>query len=213
VTQVLPAAHGGPPPRRRTRLARAERRAQIVEAAAGLFARRDPSDVTFEEIADAAGVSRALVYNYFGDRHGILEALYRRSVAELDGRVAAALSSVRGRPQALRLAVAAHIDYAREDPAAYRHASGQVPFAGLAHLAARRRSNTAVTLGGGPQAELVARGLIELTHGMVLHWMDHGDQLDDERVVDLVTAMIGRGLSGVRDEGLPINTVWSVPEE
>src|SRR5215470_15509912 len=56
------------PTRTRTRLAREERREQIVDAAAEVFQGRNPADVTFEEIADAAGVSRALVYNYFGDR-------------------------------------------------------------------------------------------------------------------------------------------------
>ena len=51
-----------------TRLDPAVRRTQIIEAAAELFAERDPAEAPFEEIADAAGVSRALVYNYFGDR-------------------------------------------------------------------------------------------------------------------------------------------------
>ena len=158
-------------------------------------------------------MSRALVYNYFGDRNGILEALYRRSVTELDGQVEAALSSVRGQSEALRRGVAAHLAFARRDPSSYRHASGQVPFAGLAHLAARRRANTAVTLGGGPEAEMVARGMIELTHGMVQHWLDHQEQLDEERAIDLITAFLQRGIIGVHAEGLPIRPIWSVPSE
>jgi len=60
------------PTRTRTRLARDERREQLVDAAAAVLQGRDPAEVTFEEIADAAGVSRALVYNYFGDRNGVL---------------------------------------------------------------------------------------------------------------------------------------------
>ena len=211
MASVLPSEHGSPAPRRRTRLARAERRAQIVDAAAALFAERDAAEVTFEEIADAAGVSRALVYTYFGDRHGILEALYRRSVSDLDSRVSVALASVRGLPEAMRRAVKAHLDFARDDPAAYRHASGQVPFAGLTHLAARRRANMAVTMGGGPEAELIARGVIDMTHGMVLHWLDHQDELDEERVIDLVNALLGRGMTGVRAAGLPVNPIWSIP--
>ena len=55
----------------RTRLTRATRREQIIDAAVDVFKGRDPNDVTFEEVADAAGVSRALVYNYFGDRRGL----------------------------------------------------------------------------------------------------------------------------------------------
>jgi hypothetical protein len=40
------------------------RRSQIVEAAVRVFSETDPVEVTFEEIAEAAGVSRALVYNW-----------------------------------------------------------------------------------------------------------------------------------------------------
>ena len=47
----------------RTRLARTQRRDQIVDATAEVLRERDPAVVTFEEIADAAGVSRALLYN------------------------------------------------------------------------------------------------------------------------------------------------------
>ena len=44
--------------------------------------------VTFEEIADAAGVSRALLYNYFGDRQGLMEALEHRSLDDLVATIA-----------------------------------------------------------------------------------------------------------------------------
>ena len=61
--------------RPRTRLDPEIRREQIVEAAEQVFHGRDPSEVTFEEIAEAAGVSRALVYNYFGDKGGLIAAV------------------------------------------------------------------------------------------------------------------------------------------
>jgi AcrR family transcriptional regulator len=107
-------------PRTRTRLAREERREQIVDAAIALFAGRDPAAVTFEEIADAAGVSRALVYNYFGDRHGLVEAMYCRSTDELDRRVSDALAATRGLRDALSAAVRVHLAFATESPAAWR---------------------------------------------------------------------------------------------
>src|SRR5947207_6769910 len=81
------------PTRVRTRLGREARREQIVDAAAAVFQRRDPAEVTFEEIADAAGVSRALVYNYFGDRNGVLEAVYRRNLRLLRERIGAVLTT------------------------------------------------------------------------------------------------------------------------
>ena len=57
-----------------TRLDPEVRRELILDAAEEVF---EPAaaEVTFEAVADAAGVSRALVYNYFGDRSGLLAAV------------------------------------------------------------------------------------------------------------------------------------------
>src|SRR5215207_9651136 len=162
------------PPRVRTRLAREERREQIIAAATEVFGGRDPADVTFEEIADAAGVSRALVYNYFGDRHGLVEAVYLRHVEALRERVTAALSSVRGRREALARVIRVHLEYARDDPNGYRYAAGETAFAGLPRLDAQRVAEVAAAYGGGPDAELLAKGFVMSVRAMVLHWLDAG---------------------------------------
>src|SRR6478672_13710450 len=109
------------PTRTRTRLGRDERREQLVDAAAAVFQGRDPAEVTFEEIADAAGVSRALVYNYFGDRQGLIEAVARRASERLSERVTAALATTRGLREALAAAIRASLEFANEDPAGYRY--------------------------------------------------------------------------------------------
>src|SRR5262249_62347488 len=111
--------------RARTRLAREERREQIVDAAAAVFRGRDPAEVTFEEIADAAGVSRALVYNYFGDRNGLVEAVYKRNVGILAWRSGEALATTRGKENALRALGEVHVEFAQIDPAGYRSAAGE----------------------------------------------------------------------------------------
>jgi len=77
--------------RPRTRLDPEIRREQIVEAAERVLKGRDPGDVTFEEIAEEAGVSRALVYNYFGDKGGLIAAVYLRSLRRLDEELSRAV--------------------------------------------------------------------------------------------------------------------------
>ncbi|MDZ7676512.1 MAG: helix-turn-helix domain-containing protein, partial [Acidimicrobiales bacterium] len=73
-----------PESRSRTRLDPAVRRQQIAEAAARAYAERDPAEVTFEDVADEAGVSRSLVYAYFGDRGNLLAAAYTVELARLE---------------------------------------------------------------------------------------------------------------------------------
>lgn len=196
--------------RSRTRLAREERREQILDAAELVFAHREAGDVTFDEIADAAGVSRALVYNYFGDRHGLVEAVYVRSVKVLDLVVTAALSTTRGAREAVAATVRAHLDMACSMPAAYRHAAGETTFPGLAALEAQRVSRLARALGGEFDGALVARGLLTATHAMVLTWLDAGAQQPD-RAVEVMTAFIFGGLSGADKIGVHVRPTWPVP--
>src|SRR3954471_19975575 len=104
----------------RTRLAREERREQIVDAAAEVFQGRDPVEVTFEEIADAAGVSRALVYNYFGDRGGVLAAVYLHTFDELNHELNATIDREAPPQDRLRSIVRGYLRYAVDHAAAWR---------------------------------------------------------------------------------------------
>ncbi len=56
------------------RLPPAARRAQLVDAALGVFATRAEDDVGLEDIAAAAGVTRNLLYRYFESRAEIQRA-------------------------------------------------------------------------------------------------------------------------------------------
>src|SRR5437763_17106885 len=63
-------------PARRRRLDVASRRDEIVAAALELYSRQPADAVTLDDVAAAAGVSRALVYRYFGSRSDLyLEAM------------------------------------------------------------------------------------------------------------------------------------------
>lgn len=198
------------PTRHRTRLAREERREQIVAAAAEVFEGRDPAEVTFEEIAERAGVSRALVYNYFGDRHGLLEAVYRREVDELQGRVQGALATLPGGRDALAAAIRVHLDHAAGDPTGYRYAAGETAFARLPELHDERVADIAHNLGGGARALLVAKGLLAAIQAMVLHWLDHRD-LTVEETADVMTVMLWEGLEASERLGLHLRHDWSAP--
>ncbi|WP_424211792.1 TetR/AcrR family transcriptional regulator [Streptomyces sp. BI20] len=62
-------------PRAYRRLTVEQRRAQLLDAALGLFAHRAPEDVSLDDVAEAAGVSRPLVYRYFpGGKQQLYEA-------------------------------------------------------------------------------------------------------------------------------------------
>ncbi|EPD55297.1 TetR/AcrR family transcriptional regulator [Streptomyces sp. HGB0020] len=67
------------------RLSVEERRSQLLDSALGLFAHRAPEDVSLDDVAEAAGVSRPLVYRYFpGGKQQLYEAALRSAAEELE---------------------------------------------------------------------------------------------------------------------------------
>ncbi|MFI7012144.1 TetR/AcrR family transcriptional regulator [Streptomyces sp. NPDC050145] len=67
------------------RLSVEERRAQLLEAALSLFAHRAPEEVSLDDVAEAAGVSRPLVYRYFpGGKQQLYEAALRTAADALE---------------------------------------------------------------------------------------------------------------------------------
>jgi AcrR family transcriptional regulator len=70
------------------RLARADRREALLDAALALVGEGDLDHVSVESVADRAGVSRPLVYKHFRNRTEILTALYRREGERLHEELA-----------------------------------------------------------------------------------------------------------------------------
>ena len=71
------------------RLDPGQRREQILDAANTLFAERPYEDVSIEDIANAAGVTRGLVHHYFGGRKDVFIGLLERVGAQREERLRA----------------------------------------------------------------------------------------------------------------------------
>lgn len=69
------------PPRQR--LSPADRRAQLLTVAAQLFAAHPYDEVQMEEVAERAGVSRALLYRHFAGKHELFAAVYQQAADQL----------------------------------------------------------------------------------------------------------------------------------
>ena len=73
-----------------SRLAPGQRREQILDAANALFAERAYDEVSVEDIASAAGVTRGLGHRYFGGRKQEYIALLERLGTQREERLPAA---------------------------------------------------------------------------------------------------------------------------
>jgi TetR/AcrR family transcriptional regulator of autoinduction and epiphytic fitness len=73
-------------------LQRRDQRARILDAARRLFAKRGPEDVTMSEVARAAKVARATVFNHFGSKHALIEGITEDVLAYYLGMLENALA-------------------------------------------------------------------------------------------------------------------------
>jgi AcrR family transcriptional regulator len=113
------------------RLPRAERERQALEAARTLFAARGFAAVTMDEVAAAIGVTKPLLYTYFGNKEQLFLACMRPAGDALVETVARAVAPAGSPAEALRAGVHAFFAFVDADRRAWRvlfdetlHASG-----------------------------------------------------------------------------------------
>jgi AcrR family transcriptional regulator len=70
-----------------TRLQVDERRRQLLEAGTKLFGERPFDEISMRQIAEAAGVSKGLLYHYFPSKTDLFRAAVERATSELQGLV------------------------------------------------------------------------------------------------------------------------------
>ncbi|MFG2289549.1 TetR/AcrR family transcriptional regulator [Streptomyces sp. NPDC048595] len=93
----------------RRRLDPAERRDQLLDVGARLFAAKPYDEVLMEDIAERAGISRALLYRYFPNKRDLFAAVYRQAADRL--LAATQLDPAVPVAEQLTAGLDAHIDY------------------------------------------------------------------------------------------------------
>jgi AcrR family transcriptional regulator len=71
-----------------------ETRERIVRAAAGLIAEHGASGTSLDDVRAATGASKSQLYHYFGDKHGLVEAVVDYQGSAVLGLQARVLASV-----------------------------------------------------------------------------------------------------------------------
>ncbi|MFC9439626.1 TetR/AcrR family transcriptional regulator [Nocardia sp. NPDC057030] len=93
----------------RRRLSPDERRQVLLEAGAQLFAERAYDAVLMEDVAAAAGVSRALLYRHFPSKRDLFAGVYEQAAEQL--LVATPLDNERPLAEQLTAGLNTHFDY------------------------------------------------------------------------------------------------------
>jgi AcrR family transcriptional regulator len=175
------------------RLRRADRRAQILDAATRAFARAGFAATGLDDVATEAGITRVLLYRHFDSKADMYRAVLDRACQQLQDSVGSNDFDEHAIPALLRAAAA--------DPDAFRllfhHAAREPEFRDLTDgLTAAStdiaRQNLAAQIPDSPWLDWASRLVPTLTIEAVIAWLDAG-QPDPEHAA----ARIGHAVHGV----------------
>jgi AcrR family transcriptional regulator len=191
-----------------------QRRAQLLDVGRALFAERGVDATSVEEVAARAGVSKPIVYDHFGGKDGLFDAVVDREVGDLLARFATALTGDEPR-RLLEQATLALLTWVEDTPDGFRvlvrpAQGGQAPSASvLSAVAPRVEHLLSARLGpSAPWAGLYAQALVGQGSSVGQWWLDHPAQ-DKAAVAARLVDLAWHGLSGLHAD--PVLVTLEVP--
>lgn len=190
---------------------RAQREEQILAIAEAVFAERGYQATTMDEVAEQVGVTKPLIYEYFGSKEGLLSAVVGRARTQLGEATISALEQVpasAGVAAAIRATVRAFFEFIDEHAAAFRllqheHAMASDASVGLESIREQQGAVLVEALrervDSGVDEEALEVGA-EMVVGVCERfavWRLRRPHVSSERATDLVTTMLWGGLAAV----------------
>lgn len=181
----------------RTRLSPEQRREQLLELGLRLFAGSSIEEISIDRLTEEAGISRGLLYHYFGSKQGFREAVVQRAADDL---VAQTAPPAGDDPIAKLLAsLTAYVDYVIANHQGYRSlvlaaAGGNEGVRAIYETARTRMIDRTFETPGvesflddTPATRLVVRGWVAFVEDTVLTWCAHPDGVSRDELVQIVT--------------------------
>ena len=189
------------------RLPAARRRRQLLDVALTLFAERGYHPTSMNEIAEAAGVTKPVLYQHFASKRELYLELLEDVGGQLRDEIGKATSEAIGPRRQVEAGFAAYFGFVHRQQAAF-----QILFGGGARrddefaeavrdVEAMIADTIAVLIDvDGLDAErqrLLAYGIVGLAEGTSRHWIATGVTGDPERLAAEVANLAWAGLRGI----------------
>jgi AcrR family transcriptional regulator len=165
-----------------TRMRLDDRRRQLLELGAELFARHSFGELSMARIAREAGISKALLYHYFPTKQAFFVATLEQAAEDVRRRTEP--DPAVPPAEALAGSLDAFLGWIQENETAYRtliESAGSVPEVGALIDDVRARTSTRILegLGAGPdpppRVRAAARAWLWFIDGAIIDWLEHRD--------------------------------------
>jgi AcrR family transcriptional regulator len=184
----------------RVRLSPDQRRRQLLDLGTRLFATRSVEELSIDVLAEEAGVSRGLLYHYFGSKQDFREAVIRHAVEDLVDQTAPPAS---GEPlERLAASVGVYVDYVVANLTGYRSlvraaAGGSEEMRAIYEEARStltdrifREDSLGRLLRDDPATRLAVRGWSALVEEIVLSWAHDPGPMSRAALVDMLVGAL-----------------------
>jgi AcrR family transcriptional regulator len=184
-----------------TRMRVDERRRQLLELGARLFARHSFAELSMARIARKAGISKALLYHYFPSKRDFFVATLQQAAEEV--RLRTEPDPELPPQEAIAGSLDSFLGWIEENETAYRklmESAGTVPEVGALIQEVRDRTSARILEGLGvgakapPKLRSAARAWLWFMDGAILDWLDHRD-LSRTELRDFLLGSLGGSLA------------------
>jgi AcrR family transcriptional regulator len=196
------------PATRRRRMPAAQRREVILAAAEETFGRSGYHGASLDDVAHAAGVSKALIYEHFASKRELHASLLDAHAAAIFERLEAAVARGETGEQRLRNGIDAFLAFVEEHREAWRALFRDAADPEVAALVARVQSqatgviarliaagpNAAAVDDGGPDLEIHAQMLSGAVQSLATWWHEHRE-VPREALVDRAIEFCWHGVA------------------
>ena len=193
----------------RSRLSPEERRSQLLDLGVRLLATRSLDELSIDLLAEEAGISRGLLYHYFGNKHDFHEAVVQRACDDLIAQTAPPPEG--DAMERLLASMSAYVDYVTANYEGYLSlvkgaASGndtlrRIYDDALGVLTDRVFTEDALheLLVDTPVTRLVVRGWASMSEALVLAWAKDPAGVTRQELDDLLAASLPALVATISD--------------
>jgi AcrR family transcriptional regulator len=188
----------------RTRMSPESRREQLLELGTQLLSTRTLDEISIEVLAEEAGISRGLLYHYFGNKQEFHVAVVRRAVEQLVAITAP--RDIEDPLEQLAVSMGAYLDYVVENYTGYvslvRAASGGNDELRAIYEAGRRAlvdrifevtgssGMDALGVPDSPAVRMIADGWSAMCEAIILAWVQDHRGISREELLRRLAAML-----------------------
>jgi len=190
------------------RLPAHERRRQLLDVAVRVFAERGYHSTSMNDVAEAAGVTKPVLYQHFASKRELYRELLEDIGGQLRDTIAKATVDAEGPRQQIERGFAAYFGFVAEHSDAFQvlFGAGTRRDEEFAAQARRVEESVAEMVAGlieipgisEQQRRLLGNGLVGLAEGSGRYWLHHGVDVDATTLAAQVAQLAWAGLRGVR---------------